>query len=78
MKTTNVKVNSFQTPAFPTNGNKSIEGAQKPISPRLRRAKVKIHQAEATTAEPIAEPEIEYMPPKSTREYGEWRNEIRH
>lgn len=68
MKTTNAKATAFQTPAPPTNGKNSVKGTQKPASPRLRRAKVKIHQAEAIAIDSLEEPEIEYMPPRSTRE----------
>ena len=65
MKTTNVKATAFQTPAPKTHG-KEAKSTQKPVSPRLRRAKVKIHQAEAVAAEPEDDvPEIEYMPPRS-------------
>ncbi|GAB7337633.1 hypothetical protein MBLNU457_g2929t1 [Dothideomycetes sp. NU457] len=65
MKTTNVKATAFQTPAPKTQG-KDAKSTQKPVSPRLRRAKVKIHQAEAVAADPEDDvPEIEYMPPRS-------------
>jgi len=65
MKTTNVKATAFQTPAPKTQG-KEAKSTQKPVSPRLRRAKVKIHQAEAVAADPEDNvPEIEYMPPRS-------------
>lgn len=62
MKTTNAKGNALQTPA-PNTGRDSI----KTISPRLRRPKVKIHHASPEiAAQPEEEPEIEYMPPRST------------
>lgn len=65
MKTTNVKATAFQTPAPKTQG-KDVRSTQKPVSPRLRRAKVKIHQAEAVAADTEDDvPEIEYMPPRS-------------
>ncbi|KAK5146313.1 hypothetical protein LTR04_001073 [Oleoguttula sp. CCFEE 6159] len=63
MKTTNARGKAFQTPAPPTE-KRSVQAT----SPRLRRAKVKVHQAEATTIEAQEEePEIEYMPPRSIR-----------
>ncbi|KAF2810411.1 uncharacterized protein BDZ99DRAFT_443146 [Mytilinidion resinicola] len=61
MKTTNAKTKAFQTPAALTDSAKT----QKKTSPRLRRPKVKVHQAEAAKDEPAEkEREIEYMPPK--------------
>ncbi|TKA58208.1 hypothetical protein B0A49_09889 [Cryomyces minteri] len=61
MKTTNARGKAFQTPAPPTE-KRSVQAT----SPRLRRAKVKVHQAEDTTIEAQEEePEIEYMPPRS-------------
>ncbi|KAK5133662.1 hypothetical protein LTR08_007516 [Meristemomyces frigidus] len=59
-KTTNAKALAFQTPGA------AAPLSAKPSSPRLRRAKVKIHQAES---DPLAddaagEREIEYMPPR--------------
>lgn len=60
-KTTNARGNAFQTP-----GKGSVKSTQKPVSPRLRRPKVKIHQAEAVSADAaLEEPDIEYMPPRS-------------
>ena len=62
MKTTNAKA---RTPAPLTNAKPS---AQKTVSPRLRRPKVKIHQAEAVQQnEDDGVPDIEYMPPRSIR-----------
>ena len=55
-KTANAKATAFQTPAPPS---------AKHTSPRMRRAQINIHEAEATTAEDEEEePEIEYMPPR--------------
>jgi len=70
MKTTNAKANAFQTPVPLVNGKQAPpQSVQKPLSPRLRRARVKIHQAEPETSDATetanAEPEIEYMPPRS-------------
>jgi hypothetical protein len=63
MKTTNAKA---KTPALLT----TKPSAQKTLSPRLRRQKVKIHQAEALQPEQDDRvPDIEYMPPKSIRKY---------
>lgn len=64
MKTTNAKTKAFQTPAPLTDSAKT----QKKTSPRLRRPKVKVHQAEAVKDEAAEEElEIEYMPPKCIR-----------
>ena len=61
MKTTNAKA---KTPAPLT----TKPSAQKTVSPRLRRQKVKIHQAEPLQAEEEDDvPDIEYMPPRSIR-----------
>jgi hypothetical protein len=68
-KTTNARGNAFQTPA-PQSVQHSPEKSQlKTVSPRLRRAKVKIHQAEEIKNEEVEEREIEYMPPKPIRAY---------
>lgn len=62
MKTTNAKA---KTPAPLT----IKASAQKTLSPRLRRQKVKIHQAEPVQQEQHdGVPDIEYMPPRSIRE----------
>lgn len=62
-KTTNVKAAHFQTPAPPAQDKQSA----KHTSPRLRRAKIKVHEAEPATAENgVEEREIEYMPPRET------------
>ncbi|KAH0010342.1 hypothetical protein KCU80_g21113, partial [Aureobasidium melanogenum] len=59
MKTTNAKA---KTPAPLT----IKASAQKTLSPRLRRQKVKIHQAEPVQQEQDdGVPDIEYMPPRS-------------
>ncbi|KAH9818560.1 hypothetical protein Tdes44962_MAKER05325 [Teratosphaeria destructans] len=59
-KTTNAK--ALQTPAPPTQ-EKPL--SNRPTSPRLRRGKVKIHQAEVDPLEDDnGEREIEYMPPR--------------
>lgn len=61
MKTTNAKA---KTPAPLT----IKTSAQKTLSPRLRRQKVKIHQAEPVQqAQDDGVPDIEYMPPRSIR-----------
>lgn len=61
MKTTNAKA---KTPAPLT----VKTSAQKTLSPRLRRQKVKIHQAEPVQqAQDDGVPDIEYMPPRSIR-----------
>jgi len=63
MKTTNAKA---KTPAPLT----VKASAQKTLSPRLRRQKVKIHQAEPVQqAQDDGVPDIEYMPPRSIRKY---------
>lgn len=66
MKTTNAKGIAFQTPAPVVIDNKVERSVQKAISPRLRRAKVKVHQAEAVTedVDDDSGPEIEHVPPK--------------
>lgn len=62
MKTTNAKA---KTPAPLT----IKASAQKTLSPRLRRQKVKIHQAEPIQqAQDDGVPDIEYMPPRSIRQ----------
>ncbi|KAK5113912.1 hypothetical protein LTR85_010445 [Meristemomyces frigidus] len=63
-KTTNAKAAAFQTPAAPPTQDKQALSA-KPTSPRMRRAKVKIHHAEADPLGNGAEErEIEYMAPR--------------
>ncbi|KAJ4370627.1 hypothetical protein N0V83_005148 [Neocucurbitaria cava] len=59
MKTTNAKSRAFQTPA-PLSSNAKTQK----VSPRLRRPKVKVHQAEAELDLEDDVPEVEYMPPK--------------
>lgn len=59
MKTTNAKTKAFQTPAPLTESAKTQK-----LSPRLRRPKVKVHQAEVQDEEQDDVPEVEYMPPK--------------
>lgn len=63
MKTTNAKGGQLKTPA-PVK-----QSAQKTVSPRLRRARVKIHHEEAPkmAQEEPEVPEIEYMAPRSHR-----------
>lgn len=58
MKTTNAKATAFQTPA-----PLSASAKTQKLSPRLRRPKVKVHQANAEEEEDDV-PEVEYMPPK--------------
>lgn len=65
IKNTNVKARALQTPGR-INSKQPIGSATKQTSPRLRRSKVKIHQSQALiTPEHDAEPDIEYMPPRS-------------
>lgn len=60
-KTTNAKATAFQTPAPPTQEKPSA----KQSSPRMRRAKIKVHEAETITQhDDQEEPDIEYMPPR--------------
>ncbi|KAF1992890.1 hypothetical protein P154DRAFT_451630 [Amniculicola lignicola CBS 123094] len=59
MKTTNAKGKAFQTPAPLSASARTLKA-----SPRLRRPKLKVHQAEAQDEEEDYVPEIEYMPPK--------------
>ena len=60
-KTTNAKATAFQTPAPPTQEKPSA----KPTSPRLRRGKIRVHEAQAATSENHTEErEVEYMPPR--------------
>lgn len=67
-KTTNAKGLALQTPGAFTNAGHSAKNSQKPVSPRLRKAKVKIHRAEVVPVDAHdEEPEIEYMPPRSQR-----------
>jgi hypothetical protein len=64
-KTTNAR--ALQTPA-PLNAEPSPDKASiKTVSPRLRRAKVKIHQAQSVGFEDVEERDIEYMPPRAKR-----------
>ena len=64
IKTTNAK--ALQTPAAPATQDKV--SSSKPTSPRLRRSKIKIHEAISTEAENVLldpeDREIEYMPPR--------------
>ncbi|OCK84133.1 hypothetical protein K432DRAFT_260225, partial [Lepidopterella palustris CBS 459.81] len=61
MKTTNAKAKAFQTPAPLSASTKT----QKKTSPRLRRPKVKVHQAEPVKDDAFEEErEVEYMPPR--------------
>ena len=63
-KTTNAKVTAFKTPAAPATQEKP---SAKQSSPRMRRAKIKIHEAEAVTSahdDGEEEPEVEFMPPR--------------
>ena len=63
-KTTNAKAIAFQTPAIVLPNTVKPEQL-KTQSPRLRRPKVKIHQAEVKKhGDEEDGPEIEYMPPK--------------
>ncbi|KAF2280825.1 uncharacterized protein EI97DRAFT_409088 [Westerdykella ornata] len=59
MKTTNAKAQAFQTPA-----PLSASAKTQKLSPRLRRAKVKVHQPEVQAEEEDDVPEVEYVPPK--------------
>lgn len=60
-KTTNAKAAHFQTPAPQTHEKQSA----KHTSPRLRRAKIKVHEAEPETTDHGGEErDIEYMPPR--------------
>lgn len=66
MKTTNAKAGFLKTP----NAQPEGKSAQKTVSPRLRRAKVKIHQADTVQSQvQHVDPEIEYMAPRSVRTY---------
>jgi hypothetical protein len=69
MKTTNVKTKAFLTPAPPMAAPQSANTQLKSKSPRLRRAKVKVHQEseEEAKIDNEEEPEIEYMPPRGQR-----------
>lgn len=61
MKTTNLKANA-QAPIQPS--------ALKSVSPRLRRAKVKVHQPEnEALGDDDEEREIEIMPHRGTRKF---------
>lgn len=61
-KTTNAKAAHFQTPAAPQTQEKQ---SAKHTSPRLRRAKIKVHEAEPETVENgVDQRDIEYMPPR--------------
>ncbi|TID27691.1 hypothetical protein E2P81_ATG00448 [Venturia nashicola] len=64
MKTTNAKAN-FRTPAPHTAQNSPEKSQQKTVSPRLRRAKVKVLQGEVAKDGEAEEREIEYMPPRA-------------
>ena len=70
MKTTNAKAKAFQTPApLSIEHGKEKSSVPKSLSPRMRRAKVKVHQEEPVKLEAQdEEPEIEYMPPQPKRE----------
>jgi hypothetical protein len=59
MKTTNAKAKAFQTPAPLSESAKTQK-----LSPRLRRPKVKVHQAEDQVEQEDNVPDIEYMPPR--------------
>ena len=67
-KTTNVKANAFKTPA-PKTGDYGLQKTQKRTT-SARKHKLKVHQPELLTVEPVNnleeddEPEIEYCPPK--------------
>ena len=67
-KTTNVKANAFRTPA-PKTGDYGLQKTQKRTT-SARKHKLKVHQPELLTVEPVInleeedEPEIEYCPPK--------------
>ncbi|KAF2141699.1 uncharacterized protein K452DRAFT_318653 [Aplosporella prunicola CBS 121167] len=65
MKTTNAKARAFATPALQTAEPGSERTGVKSSGPRLRRAKVKVHQA-TPVKDPTADEErdIEYMPPR--------------
>ncbi|KAK4983329.1 hypothetical protein LTR66_008869 [Elasticomyces elasticus] len=66
LKTTNAKAIAFQTPGPPGAGQDSTKTQQKTVSPRIRRAKLKIHQAEPAKSQLEDDvPDIEYMAPKS-------------
>ena len=60
-KTTNAKATAFKTPGQPAQEKQSA----KQSSPRMRRAKIKIHEADSAPAEDEHEErEIEVMPPR--------------
>nr|OQO23456.1 hypothetical protein B0A51_08703 [Rachicladosporium sp. CCFEE 5018] len=64
-KTTNIKATAFRTPG-PAPAQAPTPSLH-PTSPRLRRGRVKVLQAEATTtSDDVEEREIEYMPPQPT------------
>jgi hypothetical protein len=49
--------------------NSPEKSQQKTVSPRLRRAKVKVHQGEVAKDGEAEEREIEYMPPRAKRKW---------
>ncbi|KAL9096191.1 MAG: hypothetical protein Q9165_001714 [Trypethelium subeluteriae] len=65
MKTTNAKAKAFQTPAPLSIDPAKEKSIPKSLSPRMRRAKVKVHHQGSNKVEAEnEEPEIEYMPPQ--------------
>ncbi|KAF2237584.1 hypothetical protein EV356DRAFT_529912 [Viridothelium virens] len=65
MKTTNAKAKAFQTPAPLSIDHAKEKSIPKSLSPRMRRAKVKVHHEGPNKVEAgNEEPEIEYMPPQ--------------
>ncbi|KAF2725469.1 hypothetical protein K431DRAFT_342914 [Polychaeton citri CBS 116435] len=63
-KTTNAKATVIQTPAP---ASKIKPSATKPTSPRLKRSKIQVHQAEPEASlhdDNVEEPDIEYAPPR--------------
>ena len=80
MKTTNAKAKAFQTPVPPPADNNPGKSGQKSVS--ARKAKPKVSHAEMTKLEvlgdkdELAEPEIEYMPPRPKGLLTVSRNEL--
>lgn len=68
MKTTNAKANAFQTPAPPNIDPSPTKTQQKNRSPRLKRAKVKIHQTDEDLLGESEDRDIEIMPQREIRE----------
>jgi hypothetical protein len=70
-KTTNAKANAFQTPG----AQKADKSPTKTVSPRLRRAKVKVLQAEPISIEADdGELDYEFMAPRGQRKFSDNHN----